>query len=393
MLRTITITLIFTACLIGPARLSADDPLDGPRPQPITPPTQQQIQDSIDKGVAFLVAKQNPNGSWGSALRTKDLNIYAPVPGAHQAFRAAVTAMCISALIETGASSDDAKKSLERGEAWLLENLPEVRRADPTAIYNVWTHGYGIQALVRMHDRLPDDEQRRKRIIELIQQQIEMLEKYESVNGGWGYYDFKVGAKKPSSSSTSFTNAAILVALHEATKLGVHAPSDMVNKAVKSTQAQRKPDHSYLYGDYLKNYPMAGINRPAGSLGRTQSCSAALRMWGDEKVTDKVLNVWLDRLWARNEWLGIGRKRPVPHEAWFQVAGYFYYFGHYYAARCIELLPEEDRPRHQQYLAHTIIPLQEKDGSWWDFPFYDYHQPYGTAFALMTLQRCKKDEK
>ena len=32
---------------------------------------------------------------------------------------------------------------------------------------------------------------------------------------------------------------------------------------------------------------------------------------------------------------------------------------------------------------------QEKDGSWWDYPLYDYHQPYGTAFALMTLARCR----
>jgi hypothetical protein len=32
---------------------------------------------------------------------------------------------------------------------------------------------------------------------------------------------------------------------------------------------------------------------------------------------------------------------------------------------------------------------QEKDGSWFDFPFYAYHKAYGTAFAIMSLQRCK----
>jgi hypothetical protein len=34
--------------------------------------------------------------------------------------------------------------------------------------------------------------------------------------------------------------------------------------------------------------------------------------------------------------------------------------------------------------------LQEKDGSWWDFPMFDYHQQYGTAFALMSLGRTRK---
>ena len=37
----------------------------------------------------------------------------------------------------------------------------------------------------------------------------------------------------------------------------------------------------------------------------------------------------------------------------------------------------------------VLLALQEKDGSWWDYPLYDYHQPYGTAFALMSLQRCR----
>jgi hypothetical protein len=41
-------------------------------------------------------------------------------------------------------------------------------------------------------------------------------------------------------------------------------------------------------------------------------------------------------------------------------------------------------------LAHVLLRLQEKDGSWWDFPLYDYHQQYGTAFALMSLARCRR---
>jgi len=152
---------------------------------------------------------------------------------------------------------------------------------------------------------------------------------------------------------------------------------------------QRLPDHSYLYGEYLKWQPRRGINRPAGSLGRTPSCNAALRMWGQTQITDEVTAEGLDRLFARAGWLDIGRKRPIPHESWFQVAGYFYYFGHYYAAYGIGQLPAEKRPEYQSHLAHTLLDRQEKDGSWWDFPLYAYHQPYGTAFALMTLVRCR----
>jgi hypothetical protein len=71
------------------------------------------------------------------------------------------------------------------------------------------------------------------------------------------------------------------------------------------------------------------------------------------------------------------------------VAGYFYYYGHYYAALCVEELSSELAKPYRKALAGLLLPLQEKDGSWWDYPLYDYHQPYGTAFALMTLQRCR----
>ncbi len=136
----------------------------------------------------------------------------------------------------------------------------------------------------------------------------------------------------------------------------------------------------------------APINRPSGSLGRSQACNLALRLWGDKRITDDVLKEWLDRLITRNGWLDMGRKRPIPHESFAQVAGYFFYFGHYYAALCIEQLPEGDRPLYQDQLGRLLSRLQEPDGSWFDYPLYSYHKPYGTAFALLALECCKKPE-
>jgi len=352
------------------------------------------IDRAIAKGVAFLVADQNKNGSWGSARQTKGLNIYAPVPGAHDAFRAAVTAMAVSALCDSGlARSEGAPlESLKRGETYLLEELPKVRRASADAIYNVWTHAYGIQALVDLYGRT-EDATLRERYVAVINGQIDLLGRYESVDGGWGYYDFRAGTARPSSSSISFTTATCLIAFREASELpGVEIPRPLVDRAVAAINRQRKSDHSYLYGEYLKARPLYGINRPGGSLGRTQACNLALRVWGDETITGEIIAEWLHRLHDRNGWLDIGRKRPIPHEAWFQVAGYFYYYGHYYAARGISLLPEEQRPEFRKLVADLILERQEEDGSWWDFPFYTYHQPYGTSFAVMTLARCREND-
>jgi hypothetical protein len=361
-------------------------------PKPPAPVPVEKLDGAIRRGVAFLLKDQNADGSWGSANRTKNLNIYAPVPGAHHAFRTAVTAMAVSALLEVGGDSEAVNKALDRGEAFLFEELPKVRRAEPMAIYNVWTHGYGIQALVHMHGRRPQDAERRRKIESLIRDQYGYLTRYESVDGGWGYYDFDAKTQRPNASSTSFVSAAILEAFHEAKAIGVPPPEKLVRRAVESLQRQLKPDFTYLYGEYLKWHPMMPINRPGGSLGRSQACNLALRLWGDNRVTDDVLKAWLDRLITRNGWLDMGRKRPIPHESYFQVAGYFYYFGHYYAALCIGQLKPDERPFYQDHLANILIGLQEQDGSWWDYPLYNYHQQWGTAFALMALHQCRKAE-
>lgn len=374
-----------------PAAVAAPERRAPPRPAATERLSPAELDGAIDRGLRFLVAVQNDDGSFGTPERTKDLNIMAGV-GSHHGFRAATTALCVQALIEENDGSPEVLRAIERGEAWLMDELPTVRRDDPMLIYNVWSHGYGIQALVAMHGRLPDDAERRERIAGLIRGQFEKLVRYESAEGGWGYYDFGAGTQRPNSSSQSFVNAAVLVAFHDARGIGVEPPEKLVRRAIAATDLQRLPDFSYLYGSYLKWQPRREINRPAGSLGRSQACNLALRLWGDDTITDAVLEEWLDRLVDRNGWLEMGRKRPIPHESFAQVAGYFYYFGHYYAARVIDELPAAVRPRYQDALARIMLDVQDADGSWWDYPLYDYHQHYGTGYALMTLHRCRKAE-
>lgn len=371
------------------------DPFDFSQPPAlpdIDEPSLEEVRASIKRAVNFVLSAQNKNGSWGSPTQTKGLNVYAPVPGAHHAFRAATTSLCIAALLETASQNDEALAAVERAEIWLYTHLKNLRRATGDALYNVWGHAYSIQALAHLWKHHPDGDLRRTQIESLIQKQFEMLTRYESVDGGWGYYDFRYQARKPTSSSISFVNGAVLVALAEAKQIGLVPPQRIVERAIAAMNRQKKKDFSYLYGEYLKTRPMRGINRPGGSLGRTQCCNVALKLWGDESVTDNVIKNWLYRLYVRNGWLDIGRKRPVPHESWMQVAGYFYYFGHYYAALNLDYLSPEDRPPYQAMLARLMLDRQEKNGSWWDYPLYNYHQQYGTAFALMTMQRCLQSE-
>jgi len=350
-----------------------------------------QIDASIKRGVDFLVADQNKNGSWGSATRTKRINIYAPIPGAHHAFRAGASGLALSGILDSNDSRPEVVKTIEKAAEWTASTMPKLRRADQKTMYNMWGHAYGLRSMSRLYQR-ETDEEKKAEWVKLAEQQVELANRYADVSGGWGYYDIHDGltTKRPSGSPTSFTTGTVLLALAEARDvMGVKLDDKFIKAAMANMTRQRTPDFSYTYGHSHRMHPRVPINRPAGSLGRSQVCNAAARTYGDKAVTDEVLTTWADRFIARIGFLDNGRKRPVPHEAEFQIAGYFYYYGVYYFTRSVDMLPEEKQAAYAKKIAAILISKQEKDGSWWDFPLYDYHQPYGTGYSLMALSWCR----
>lgn len=353
--------------------------------------TPEAIQTSLREGVDFLVRSQNKNGSWGGPTRTKGLNIYAPIPGAHHAFRAGASGLALAGLIDSGDQRPETKEAIAKGAAWMEENLPKLRRADQTTTYNVWGHAYGLRAITALHHLATEDTERSKWRA-LAQVQFDLLYRYEDLNGGWGYLDVFDGftTQRPSGITTSFTTATVLLAMHEAAEaMDLTIDEKVLKSSIASIVRQRTPDFSYVYSHDHRKVPRRPINRPAGSLARSQACNAALRAFGDEAVTDAVIETWADRFIEREGFLSIGRKRPVPHETHFQISGYFYYYGVYYFAESVGFLPDERRAHHAEKLAKVLLHRQEKDGSWWDYPLYDYHQPYGTGYSLSALSWCR----
>ena len=353
--------------------------------------TPAALDASIRRGADFLLTHQNPNGSWGSARLTKDLNIYAPLPGAHQAFLAGASTLALAGLIDAADPRPEAAAAIDKAAAWTAAELPKLRRADPTTTYNVWGHAYALRAMSRLYQR-ESDPAKKADWVRLAQGQVDLVDRYEDVNGGWGYLDVfdEVTTQKPSGLPTAFTTATVLLAMDQArTTMGVKLDDKLVKHAIASINYQRTPDFSYTYSFSHRMRPRVDINRPAGSLSRSQACNAALRVFGENAVTDEVLTTWADRFLAREGFLSNVRKRPVPHEGQFRIAGYFYYYGIYYFTESVKLLPKEKHAAYAEKLATILLERQEKDGSWWDYPLYDYHQAYGTGYSLMALTWCR----
>jgi hypothetical protein len=337
------------------------------------------LPDAIEEGVAYLVRTQRPDGSWGSGCETRGFEIYASVPGSHDAFRVATTALCVMALRDAGE-----KEAHGRGLEFLVTK-GYARRDTGDIIYAVWAHTYALQCLAIEMRHTTDPRVRR-----MAEWHLDRLIRYETVSGGWFYYDFDAKTQNPSEGTSSFNAAAGLVAIWEAKKSGLAVPPEVVRRALRRLEDQRLPNGAYLYGLYLRYHPRHPVNLPQGSIGRSQACNYALWLWDWPKVGEKQCREGLELLFRHHTFLEIGRKRQWPHEAWYATSGYFYYFGHYYAGLLVEKLGGAGRRDFGERLASRILPHQEPDGSWWDYAMWDYHKPYGTAYALMALVRCRK---
>ena len=364
----------------------------GAQEAPPEPVTREQVRASITRGVDFLVGYQNKDGSWGGPTRTKGINIYAPIPGAHHAFRAGASGLALSGLIDSGDKRPETAAAIEKAAVWAEKDLPNLRRADPSTTYNIWGHAYGLRALTRLFLRETNPEKKAHYKV-LAQEQVDLVDRYEDINGGWGYLDVfdDFTSQKPTGITTSFSSATVLLAMHEGReKLGLKLNDKIVSGALDSIERQQFPDKSYAYSHLHRMQPRADINRPAGSLARSQACNAALRVFGREGITEEVVIDWADRFLAREGFLSIARKRPMPHDIHFRISGYFYYYGIHYFTESVRFLPPEKQKPYAEKLAALILSRQEKDGSWWDYPLYDYHQPYGTGYCLMALAWCEE---
>jgi hypothetical protein len=337
------------------------------------------LAQSVTDGVAYLVKTQNPDGSWGIATETRGTEIYSLVPGSHDAFRIGTTALCVMALREAGE-----KTAHDRGVEHLVR-YGQARRDQGDLMYNIWAHTYSIQALSIELKHKKDDP----RLKAAVEWHLDRLKRYETYIGGWNYYDFDAKTKQPSMGPTSFGTAAALVALKDAKDAGVDVPPKMIARAVRRVEECRLPGGSYLYSSDLKYYPRHPANKVRGSIGRTQSCNFALWTCGSPKVGPAEVHADFENFFKEHNFIAMGRKRIWPHESWYATAPYYYYYGHYYSGRLIEKLGDEGKTKYGERLAQQIMPFQEPDGSWWDYAMWGYHKPYGTAFAIMTLMRCR----
>jgi hypothetical protein len=342
---------------------------------------------ALSRGVDYLLQSQNPDGSWGGprdAIWTFTGDVWSN-PETHRSWKVATTGLCAIAMLEAGPAEKNLA-SATRAIDYLVKNA-DVKRPNEWDTMNSWAYIYSLQAFASATaDPRFAASPLRSAMRDATPKVVRDLRDTQSLNGGWGYLEFDAPRTAQPQWSTSFTTAAGVVALCDAKAAGLPIDDDVLRRAVRAVQRCRLPGGAFTYSVPAIADPRHSewIDQVKGSLCRTQSCNFALLLAGETIPLEK-LTAGFDNFFRYHRFLDIARNRPIPHETYYYNSGYFYLFGHYYAARLLQRLPPEQRSAYRAKLQREVIKLQNKDGSMYDYDMHAYHKPYGTAFGVLTL--------
>jgi hypothetical protein len=351
----------------------------------VAPDRRAEAVAGVDRALDWLVRTQHADGSWGSTSCETTFEMVFAVE-THYAWSVAAHSLATMALL-AAPETPARRAALDKAVRWLC-NCRMTKRGsnwDNDAVWG-WLYGAVATTAIAQDPRFATDEWRGP-VAFRGREFVGWLIANQEPTGGFGYYDDPTFTRRPKW-GTSFSTAAVVPALGIAHALGWTPDTATHDRAVDYVRRCRLPNGAYSY-DLTPVPRMNGgehINDVKGSLGRIQIGNWALRRAGDAAIGDDVLERGLEQFFTHHRFLAVARMRPIPHEAYYANAGYFFYFGHYYCGLAIELLPPAKRPAFRDRLRQKVLETQRADGSYCDFLGATYMVTASTAFATMALQ-------
>jgi len=360
------------------------------RELPAIPPvprtlSMEEAEAARDRAIDWLVRTQQEDGSWG----TSSIELFAEdgfSVETYYAWQIASHGLALMAL-QAAPMGDERRACFERAIDWFCgERLP-ARGSDWDVDYS-WSALYGFVAATRLAtDPVVVGTEREEAVIRRGREYWAILARNEVPSGGWAYYDDPPYTRRPKW-ATSFCTALVAPAIQRGMDLGWIEDASHLARAQRVMERSALPNGAYSYNgsDAVPRLPVGeSIDTVKGSLSRIQVCHWARRVLGDPTITDERLVWGLEQFFEHHVFLDQARMRPIPHEGHYANAGYFYLFGHYYAAECIALLPEEEQEAWHARLRPHLVKCQREDGSVCDFLGSTYTVTAGTAYAALAL--------
>jgi len=334
---------------------------DGSGPTEIT----QDLVRSVERGLAFLAAEQQPDGSWLGDVGYKLNVLYeVVVPNAPHLGASSLALMSFMAgghLPGRGRYGD----TVSRGLDWILSCAQESGyiRANDSRMYD---HAFATLALSEIYGMTSREDVRAK-----LQRAIDLIVQSQNAEGGWRYEPFAPD------SDLSITVCQVM-ALRSARNIGIRVPKGTIDRAV-----------AYVRRSAVRDGPIrGGFDLDARGSFRYQPQMNSRSSWpltAAGLVTLFHAGVYHDDDVEEGlKYLDRERDRFSLH--WGQQRGghYFYWYGHYYAVQAMFIAGGEWWARYFSRVRDQLLGLQLPTGAWQNA--YGPGANFATAVATLVLQ-------
>lgn len=314
--------------------------------------------ESVERGLAWLSAKQNDDGSWSCKIGHKLYNTYEGEEGHH----VGVTALACMAFLAAGNQPGRGPygRVVQRGTDFLLGAMREEDgyiTFDGTRMYS---HAFAVMYLSELYGMTPN-----RSLKTPLKRAVQCIVGAQNPDGGWRY------SPSPVDADLSVT-VSILQALRAARNAGIGVPLETIQNAQKYVR-----DCAALGGRSGFHY-----QKPGGAFGDGR---------GDERITFaltacgvvSMLSAGLYSAQEAHQAIDYLERRRQDFSTKPYWGRYHYFYSHYYGMQAYyQLAPRALRETYRQEIVREILDNQQPDGRWED----DVGTAYATAMACLVMQ-------
>ena len=339
-------------------------------------PRSQLIDEAMDIAVEFLLVGQQ-DGEWAYEGVYR---VNGKIPVGYRVGGAAIGGMAVLRA-PAGGNAQRIQQAVSRAAAVVIASIDDPRMSHEfEATYDVrgWGYTYGLSFLLslRASGRMPDDlAAGGDAAIRFFIDGIEATAIPDS--GGWNYA--RPGGFAAAGKSSSFMTAPTLQALFEASGQGFAVDRDVVRLAIDALEASRSVTGAIAYKGSATGQERVAV---PGAVGRMPAAEVTLYLAGRGQVS-RVRGA-IDAFLVHWQWLERRRAKPGTHAGRYNIAPYYFYFAHYYAAQAVELLPDRDRAEYRRRVSDLLLATRSEDGTWNDRVFRQ-SAAYGTSVAVLSM--------
>ena len=397
MKKTLCTQMVLAACAMHvstPASVLAQQdapPAPAIRASSLPPVSQEMLAAAVREGVPLLLSMQEPLAGDGPGVQWAYEGVYRVERQIPVGYRVGGTAIVALALAQAPGLAEDAPRrdAIARAVGYICgegKDHPLMSAAKFDAGYDVRGWGYieAVALLSRLKTLGAVPEGMSEAVDAGLRHYVEALIAIEMPEtGGWNYA--RPAGKDVKAAPSSFMTARALQALFEAAAAGEVVPAGVIERGLDFLETTRTTAGSVVYsGSSTPRSDLRSGDATPGAVGRMCSVEATLLLAGRGSVihargaVDAFINHW--------QWLEARRQKTGTHVPPYGVAPYYFMFAHFYAAQCVELLPEVERGEYRRRINALLFSVRDENGSWNDRVF-ERSAAYGTAMAMSAIMQ------